>query len=134
MSVRMVLKSSDTLVVHPDNQPWDFRVRLPAPLPLVGYWTVELTEFYTDNVIDKEIYVYCGVCDDTIVGEKQVPLLRRIYLEDKKNTIFTTPYQVPLRIADLSDIHIYIKDAQDKNASFITGSLCVTLVFRRHPM
>ena len=56
----------------------------------------------------------------SIVGRKEVPLLRRIYLQNEKNVIFTAPYQIPLRCADVTDIHIYIKDAQDKHASFLT--------------
>ena len=79
----------------------------------------------------KEIYVHCSACDDSIVGEKIVPLLRRIYLEDTTNIIFTAPYRIPLRFADLTDIYIYIENAQDKEASFLTGELTVTLVFNR---
>lgn len=45
MSMRMVLKSTDSSAVHPDNNPQNFRVRLPRSLPLTGDWTVELTEF-----------------------------------------------------------------------------------------
>ena len=132
--MRMVLKSTDSPAVHHNNRPDDFRVRLPRPLPLTGDWTVELTEFCNSNVRstpDKEIYVYCSVCDDSVVGERQKPLLRRVVLENEGNVIFLRPYRVPLRVNDLRDVHVYKRDKNDRNVSFLTGESTVTLVFRR---
>lgn len=134
MSMRMVLKSTDSSTVHSDNKPQDFRVRLPRPLPLKGDWTVELTEFRNSKLTkttDQEIFVYCSVCDDSIVGGSQKPLLRRIVLKNNNNVIFERPYRIPLRIKDFGDIHVYIKDKQDADSSFLTGESTVTLVFRR---
>lgn len=134
MSMRMVLKSTDSSTVHSDNKPQNFRVRLPRPLPLKGDWTVELTEFRNSKLTkttDQEIFVYCSVCDDSIVGGSQKPLLRRIVLKNNNNVIFERPYRIPLRINDIGDIHVYIKDKQDADASFLAGESTVTLVFRR---
>lgn len=134
MSLQMVLKSSYSASTHSDNKPWNFRVRLPRSLPLTGEWTVELTEFCNNNNIrglPKEIFVYCSICEDTIIGERQGPLLRRIYLTDSKNQIFLRPYRIPLRSNDLTDMHIYIKDNNTGDASFLTGDSTVTLVFRQ---
>lgn len=133
MSLRMVLKSSDSASTHSDNKPWNFRVRLPRSLPLTGEWTVELTEFCNNNIrgLPKKIFVYCSICEDTIIGERQGPLLRQIYLTDSKNQIFLRPYRIPLRSNDLTDMHIYIKDNNTGDASFLTGDSTVTLVFRQ---
>lgn len=73
----------------------------------------------------------CSICEDTIIGECQGPLLRRIYLIDSKNQIFLRLYRKPLRINDLTDLHIYIKDKNGGDASFLTGESAVTLVFRQ---
>ena len=70
----------------------------------------------------------------SIVRGKEVPLLRRIYLQNEMNVIFIAPYQIPLRCADVTDINIYIQDAQDKHASFFTKPSTLTLIFRRHPI
>lgn len=134
MSMRIVLKSTDSSAVHPDNNPQNFRVRLPRSLPLTGDWTVELTEFRNTKLAkttDREIFVYCSVCDDSIVGGSSKPLLRRIVLKNTDNIIFEHPYRIPLRTKDLRDIHVYIKDSQDADVSFLTGDSTVTLVFRR---
>lgn len=134
MSLRMVLKSSDSASLYSTNKPWDFRVRLPRSLPLTGKWTVEMTEFCNDKLKRssiKEIFVYCSSCDVTIVGESQTPLLRRIYLENTKNQIFLYPYRIPLRTNNIDHLHIYIKDKNGEDPSFLSGESTVTLVFRQ---
>ena len=138
MSIRMVLKSTDSKTTHTDNNCWDFRVHLPRHLSLHGLWTVKLTEFCVSGItlanFQKEIYVYCNLCDDTVIGESELPLLRRIYLEDTKNVIFQIPYKVPLRIANFRDIHLYIMDKDRNMASFLSGEVTVTLMFERQLM
>ena len=132
--MRMVLKSSDSPSVHPNNRPTDFRVRLPRPFPLEGKWTVELTEFHNTNVeqtSDCEIFVFSSICDESIVGEHKKPLLRQIVVEDAKNVIYLRPYRIPLRLNNFSDVHVYIRDKQDRDVSFLTGESTVTLVLRR---
>ena len=66
MSVRMVLRSSESQGVFPQNQPWNFKLELPKWLHVTRDWTKELTEFYASNVpksAKKELYVYCNVCE-----------------------------------------------------------------------
>lgn len=65
------------------------------------------------------------------MGERQKPLLRRIVLENDKNLVFLRPYRVPLRINDLGVIHLYIRDVNDDEPSFLNGESTVTLVLRR---
>lgn len=95
---------------------------------------IELTEFRNTNVTptpDKEIFVYCSVCDDSIVGERHKPLLRCIVLENNENVIFLRPYRVPLRTNDLGTIHLYIRDGNDAEPSFLVAQSTVTVVLRR---
>ena len=66
MSVRMVLRSSESQGVFPQNQPWNFQLELSKWLHVTRDWTKELTEFYASNVpksAKKELYVYCNVCE-----------------------------------------------------------------------
>lgn len=132
MSMQMVLKSTDSSAVHPYINPQNFRVRLPRSLPLTGDMTVELTEFRDTKLAkttDREMFVYCSVCDESIVRGSSKPLLRRIVLKNTDNITFEQPYRIPMRTKDLRDIHVYIKDVQDADVSFLTGVLTVTLVF-----
>lgn len=136
MAIRLVLSSKDIAKLHSNNTAYDFRVTLPRPLCLLGYWVVALTEFTVhDGEIAKptELYVCSDLCDDSVVGGNEVPLLRRVYHEKDGNTIFSTPYDVPLRIGQLHDIHVYIRDAENKPASFLKGQVTVTLHLKRQP-
>lgn len=66
------------------------------------------------------------MCDDSIVGEQQKMLLRRICLKDANNVIFLRPYRNPLRTNDFNDVRIYIRDRNDKDVSFLTPVAAVT--------
>ena len=133
----MVLKSTDSPLYHPSNQPDSFRVHLPKPLILNGVWTVSLLEFSLDPGQTKqrglpEIFVCSDICEDTIVGEIEMPLIRRVYL-DKQNIIYQYPYEVPIKLGQFQDVHVYIKDAKNAPASFLSGEVTVTLLLRRIP-
>ena len=133
----MVLKSTDSPLYHPSNQPDSFRVHLPKPLILNGVWTVSLLEFSLDPGQTKqrglpEIFVCSDICEDTIVGEREMPLSRRVYL-DKQNIIYQYPYEVPIKLGQFQDVHVYIKDAKNAPASFLSGEVTVTLLLRRIP-
>ena len=109
----MVLNSTDSACTHFDNKPYNFRVRLPRSLPLGVDGILQLQNWET-----VVLFVYCSICEDTIIGECQGPLLRRIYLINSKNQIFLRTYRIPLRINDLTDLHIYIKDKNGEESSF----------------
>ena len=133
----MVLKSTNSPLFHPSNQPGSFRVHLPQPLDLKGVWTVSLLEFTINTGQTKyygtpEIFVYSDICEDTIVGERKLPLLRRVYL-DKQNIIYQNPYEVPIELRQFQDVHVYIRDAKNAPASFLSGEVTVTLLLRRLP-
>ena len=139
MSVRMVLKSTHSPKIHAGNTPYDFRVQLPRPLSLPGYWSVSLTEFtlkLSKSIpADKgpALYVCSDLCDDTVVGERELPLLRRAYTRKSTNITYKNPYEVPLRVGHFGDVHVNIRDDDNEPASFLTGEVTVTLVFKRHP-
>lgn len=126
MSVRMVLQSTHSPSVHADNKPYDFRVHLPRPLTLLGDWTISLTEFSlklqkaVPPSVRPELYVCSNLCDDTVVGETELPLLRRVFAKRYTNIIYEVPYEVPLRIGRFGDVHIYIRDSNNQPASQVT--------------
>lgn len=78
MGVRMVLNSLDSMSTHANNVSHDFRVHLPRHMSLLGYWSVALTEITIEQSLsdrNRELFVYSNLCDDTIVGERESPLL-----------------------------------------------------------
>ncbi|KAJ8321126.1 hypothetical protein KUTeg_001321 [Tegillarca granosa] len=127
--LRMVLSSKDSAHIYPDNKCFDFRVYLPKQLTLSGNSTISLLEFtYQGTKTSKpELFIYCNLCDDTIVGERELPLLRRIYLKSSDNYIYDQPYEVPLKSVVFQDIQISIKDSNHALASFLQGEVTLTL-------
>ena len=82
----------------------------------------------------SELFVYSNLCDKTILAGREVPLLRRVWLDDDtQNIIFEFPYDVPLRIGQFQEVHIYINDVNGDLASFISNRVTVTLQLRKHP-
>ncbi|KAJ8310816.1 hypothetical protein KUTeg_012681 [Tegillarca granosa] len=127
--LRIVLSSTDSTHIYPDNKCYDFRVYLPKQLALSGNSTISLLEFAYQGIKTSkpELFIYCNLCDDTIVGERELPLLRRIYLKSSDNYIYDQPYEVPLKTVVFQDIQINIKDSNHELASFLQGEVTLTL-------
>ncbi|KAJ8305229.1 hypothetical protein KUTeg_017221 [Tegillarca granosa] len=83
MSRRIVLRSKDSINFYPDIECYSFRVHLPRPLLLDGNWSLSLLEltFQGQQPADPEFYVHCNLCSDTIVGDREVPLLRYMFMD-----------------------------------------------------
>ena len=135
MSERVVLKSNDSRNVYPSNKTYDFRVHLPKPLQFLGNWEVSLTEFTYQGAkksVEPELLICCDLVDDGIVGDREEPLLRRVFLNRRlENLIFEQPYAVHLKTGIFQDVHVYIKTFKHELASFLTGQVTVTLQFKR---
>lgn len=138
MSVRMVLTSTDSSDYF-DNKPNSYRVQLNKQIQFDGYWTVALTEFSSESWITSEkkkseLFVCCDICEETLIGAKEAPLLRRIYLGQKPGNItYTLPYYIPVKIGQLQQIGIYITDRDGNLVSFLDGPVTVTLHFKKFP-
>ena len=138
MSLRMVLSSTDSSEYF-DNKPNCFRIQLNKQVQLDGYWTVALTEFTTEswnsNKKSREVFICCDLCEETFVGGKDMPLLRRVYLGEKPetNTIYKLPYYVPVKVGQLQQICIYITDRAGNLVSFLDGPVSITLHFKKFP-
>ena len=136
MSTRIVLRSSESQKLFPDNKPYSFTVELPKWLsfPDMSSWTIQLSEFYAGGVGNntrKELLVFCNVCETSIVGEQYRPLLRRIFSEGGKNHIFFRPYEVPIKDNGFQSLHFEIKDKDYQPAFFLTGEVSMTLEFKQ---
>lgn len=138
MSLRMVLRSTDSSEYF-EKQPNCFRIQLNKQVQLDGYWTIGLTEFATErwnsNKKSQEVFICCDMCEETFVGGKDMPLLRRVYLGEKQETniIYELPYYVPVKIGQLQQICIYITDREGNLVSFLDGPVSVTLHFKKFP-
>ena len=86
--------------------------------------------FFFSKSAKKELYVYCNVCETSLVKEAERSLLRRVFLENNKNQIFIRPYKVPLLFWDIRTLHFEITDKDNKPATFLTNEVCLSVEFR----
>lgn len=128
-----VLRSSESKNLFPSNEPYDFTIVLPKAFALQGNWTVELSEIYATRInktTKKELFVYCDICDTSVVSGQYISLLRHVVLDSNKNQIFPIPYPIPLRIQEIEKLRLDIRDKDNNPATFLTGDVILTLVFR----
>ena len=96
----------------PGNNTSRFTVKLPEILHLNGQWEVAL----------------CEICNESIIGEKRLPLLRVV-----TGTIpasFRTLQYIPVRPQDIERITLDIASATGAPVSFDQGECSCTLHFK----
>lgn len=86
-----------------------------------------------------QMFVYCDLVEPRIVGDVYAPLLRVIQACGKPNSIrgesemktLSPPHYFPLMLTNFRTIEINIRDHTGKAVPFETGTLTVTLHFKR---
>ena len=144
MDKYLILRSTDCEKTYfPENKPYDFKVNLNNPLHLKGeQWLVGLSEITLlnwstgkkSNCVD--VYICSSLCDTSYVGDSELPVLRQICLHGNKRErkfVFPQCHYVPVKVKDIQNIDIYIKDRNSELASFITGPVIVTLHLKPLP-
>ena len=132
MSIRLVLRSTDSQQIYSGNTPYDFLVHLPKPLYLQGHWTVSLLEFNLSTASTQpELYVCSNLCQDTVVGERELPLLRLVNYKKAENIIYNFHYEIPLRLGEFQDVRVYIRDSNNQPASYLKGTTTITLLLKK---
>jgi hypothetical protein len=79
----------------------------------------------------KPIFVFSNICDFSSVNGREQPLLRIIHPDQSDK--FYPVYYVPIKIVDLTDLHLYIKDETALPATFIDSEVWITLHLIRYP-
>ena len=143
MDKYLTLRSTDCKTYFPENKSNDFKVHLNNPLHLKeGQWLVGLSEITILNWSSKktadifDVYIYSSLCENSPVSDSELPLLRHIVLQGNKKErrfVFPTCHYIPVKVRDIQDIHLYIKDRKGEPASFITGPVIVTLHLKPLP-
>ena len=129
------ISSADSTDYFPDNEPSKFTVKLPETLRLRGKWQLALCEIQYPSIQKKkkkpeQLLILCDLCQDSIVGEKRLPVLRRMRYEEPGNTSFGIFYYVSLKTQEADRITVYIKTEKGEEPSFESGKLLCTLHFQ----
>ena len=81
------------------------------------------------------MYIYCSVCEEQIVGDSFVPLLRAVAAKGKRGDYivksFGEPHYVPVVGTEMDTIEINIKDDTGAFVPFTFGKVICKLHFRQ---
>jgi hypothetical protein len=134
----VTVNSLDSLLYYPTNTGHNFRIHLRKQLNLPGKWSVSLSEFQyvkTDKLTGKNFWVMSNLCDESIVGDISIPLLRRIPIKKAKNGVginhaVINEHFIPIVHDNVDVIHIYIKGDDNRVLSLIETDITCTLHFK----
>ncbi len=139
MEKYIFLKSSDSKKSYfTDNTPYHFRVKLNQRLIFDGFWVVSLVELKLGkldltSLNDPYADVLCNLCDSSLSGESQIPLLRRIDLREGPNYAFGNEFNMHVIVNESPNIEICIKANNGPHNSFLKEETHVTLHLRHYP-
>lgn len=95
----------------------------------------KLTLHSTDKAKLRNLFVYCDLIQDQIVGDKTAPLLRivpvTVPLGATQHSVYNRPHYMPLRTNSFHTVEISIRDKAGEKTRFEFGPLIVTLHLRR---
>lgn len=81
------------------------------------------------------LFVYCSICEEQIVGNHSVQLLRTVALNGKRGDhvikTYGEPHYVPVNTSQFTTIEIDIKDDTDQLVPFVSGKVVCKLHFRQ---
>lgn len=83
----------------------------------------------------NSIYVYCDLCEESIVGNTRAPLLRVIHFQRNKyndcvNILYNTPYFIPIAKSFINSIEMKLTDDMGVCIPFAEGKVIAVLQFK----
>lgn len=121
----LFLASTDCLVSHPANNPWDFTINLNQYVHLKGTWECALMDIDYDGPA-SELYIFSDLCSDSYVTDSYLPLLRIV----KRSGSFKNPFYVSIPRDFVDRIRVYIRLKDGQPPSFTPNRLRCTLRIR----
>jgi len=104
----------------------------------ISFWSQDSYSLWRG--IPDKLFVYCDVCASYITGDARTPLLRIVSVSVAGNNYsygtnlvkhFSPPHYIPLQKTNFRRIEIDIRDQLGERIPFESGTLTVTLHFRR---
>ena len=131
----VIVRGDQGGIYYPNNTHYKFQVHFATPLLFQGDWNGALVEFSCIQVIKgyKELYIYSNIFGESVVDGTKQPLIRRILNTKGKgwNVVMASAFYLPLKVAQVMDLEVYIKDETGEYATVLTSPVSMTLHFRR---
>ena len=133
------LNNNDCKNVYLDNKVSSFRVDLPRPISLSGYWEIGLVDVsFVSDFIDKEkpkeLYFCLDCADVNYVQNKLINCLRRISLpinsDEHIYESFLSINYIRVTSSFLTSFHVYILSDKLVSPSFREQDLFCTFHLR----
>ena len=104
------LHSTSSTSVYEENYCWDFTTVLPRVIVLdsVDEWCCSLVQCYTPKFV-KPLYLCSNICEDSVAGQRRLPVLRVLYSSKTQFDEGCCP--VPVRFREISTIRIFLQRA-----------------------
>jgi len=120
------LSPEDSRDSFPNNNEWDFTTILPKQTYLPGKWLCALTEIYYSESITEDLYVFCDLCEDSVVKSTSLPVLKIVCASG----LIFSPYFMKVTRSELTQVRIYIRNTHMKAPSVRSEQLRCTLVIK----
>ena len=135
MELFLCVRSTDSILYYPKNNPGHFRVKLPRPLILEGSWTVGLCEIHTSTpmeVLPGLYSLHCKSCTGMLTHDLTSDVLRMVQPKRNVHVIYTCIYYMPIETHFIESLEIYFKDSKGALVSLAEeGVLECVLHFKR---
>lgn len=138
-----VFLSSDACrAFYPSNKAEDFTVKLPSTLNLdTSDWFCALCEIEFTPIpkTPRMMMVLLDVCQESIVNDKTLPLLRSLCISNYKvnrksiSVTYDRAFYMPVKRMRIDQIRVYIKLADGEIPSLGIEPLNCTLHFKKVP-
>ena len=127
--IYLYAKSSDSLSFHPLNNVNDFTIELPETMYLEGKWVIALTELYIQNEVTHPLYIYCDLCEQSILNGYLQPILKVIYPDCVQ---FSNLHYVAVKNISFKRLRIYIKGGVSGREDVLAGESYLSLHLTQH--
>lgn len=136
----MLLSNDACKTYYPSNNATDFTINLPSTLNFTDPgWRCGLCEIecYPNPKTPKSLFLLTDICEETIVNNQKLPLLRMISLCNYKITrkpltiTYSNVFYRLVKRQSIDQLRIYIKDVSGESLSVELEKLTCTLHFKR---
>lgn len=132
------LSSQDSKHLYPSNMPTSFVSHLAEPIAQKGQYMVALLEvnippLSTKYSQDKLLTIYCSICEHSLASDTKLPILRKVCVKagTQTNILLDPVIYIPVRLGNIQDIQMYIKQDDHTCPSLDEGDFSCTLHFKQ---
>ena len=103
------LSSTDSFESYPANVWYDFSIDLPGTLEVDESWECALLDIKCIPQIQRDLIVFSDIVKQSYIRNTTASVLRVVHYAESQ---FAFPYYIPIDRSGISELRIYIRDAE----------------------